>query len=184
MALATTARLPGATPYSRRRCAPEAEHDPGQVVVAEHQRLLERAGRDAPLRAHLVHPVAADHRQEVVGEQTVAHGIRVDGDVRARLDLGDQPAMLLLRSRRLGAEAGVGERSAEDRKLLDQQDLEAVTCRLERRAHAGRPAADHDQIVKAVGLVVVACAALGFTLPSPAKLRMIGSQRFHAPFGR
>ena len=136
---------------------PRAEHDAGQIVVAEHHRLLERAGGDDHLlRAHLVHSVAADHRQEVVGEQAVAHGIGVDGDVRARLDLGDEPAMLLLRPRRLGAEAGVGERPAENRKLLDQQDLEAVTRRLERGAHAGRPAADHDDVVEAVGLVVVA----------------------------
>jgi hypothetical protein len=158
---------------------PRAEHDPGQVVVAEHQRLLKCAGSDDDvLRPHLVHAVAADHRQEVVGEQAVAHGIRVNGDVRARLDPGDEAPMLLLGAGRLGAEAGIGERAAEQRKLFDQQDLEPVPGRLEGGAHPRRPAADHDQVVEAVGLVVVAVARLEV---DPAEPREAADDRLPAP---
>lgn len=46
------------------------QHDPGQVVVAEHHRLVERTGRDqAASGTHLVQACVLDHRQVVVENQ-------------------------------------------------------------------------------------------------------------------
>ena len=71
------------------------EHYPGQVVVAEHDRLLDRAGRhDDLLRPNLVQTPAFDYREPVVGEPALADGAghRIDG--LGPLDGGDERAKL------------------------------------------------------------------------------------------
>ena len=63
----------------------------GQVVVAKYHRLVEGASRDDALAgAHLVHPLALDYRQVVVGEPGVAGGFLEDADIGVAFDCGQQ----------------------------------------------------------------------------------------------
>ncbi|MNZ40296.1 hypothetical protein D3C78_578090 [compost metagenome] len=132
------------------------QHHPRQVVVAEHHRLVEGAGRDdALLGAHLVQAVALDHRQEVVGEPGVAGGLLEDLDVRVTLHRVDQ-----LAAQRVGALAGnvearPGQGAAQIRLLLDQQHLGAGIGGVQRGGEAGGTGADHGEVDEQEGLVVV-----------------------------
>ena len=130
-----------------------AEQDAGQVVVAKHHRLLDRAGGDDHLAgAQFIESVAAHHGEPVVGEPAGAGGARHDLDVGRGLDRGAETGAV----RRAIGEAGVAERAAELGVLVDQQHVEAGVGRLERRRHPGRPAADHGDVGEAILLVVIA----------------------------
>ncbi|MNM74839.1 hypothetical protein D3C81_866040 [compost metagenome] len=132
------------------------QHDPRQVVVAEHHRLVERTGRhQAAAGAHLVQAFVLDHRQVVVGEPAVAGGFQQHLDVRVAFDGSQQ---FLAQAGGAGAgnvEAGVGERAAKHRLLLDQQHLGPGIGRVQCRTQARRASADDGQIDEQIGLVVV-----------------------------
>jgi hypothetical protein len=136
-------------------------HHARQVVVAEHHGLLVRAGGDHhAARAQLVHAVAPDDRQVVVGEPAVARGVRQHGDVGVGGDAADQaladPCRLLARR----IEPGVAERTAERRVLLDQHHLGAGVRRVQRRRQARGTTADDGDVGEQVLLVVVAVMGL------------------------
>ena len=132
------------------------QHYPGQVVVAEHHRLVERpGGHQAASGAYLVQALVLDHRQVVVGEPAVAGGLAQHLDVRLAFDSGEQ---FLAQAGSAGAgdvKAGVGQRAAEHRLLLDQQHLGPGIGGVQRGAQAGRAGTDHGQVDKQIGLVVV-----------------------------
>ena len=144
------------------------QHDARQVVVPEHHRLLERAGRqDHMTRADLMQAISPDHRQPVVGEGACAGRRGHDLDIGTRLDPGDQ---LLAHPPGLPAaspETRIGERPAKNRPFVHQQHIETVTPRFECRRHAGRAAADHHDVVKTIGLVVIAGRRVPVDLAEP-----------------
>ena len=136
-------------PLRRRK-----EHRAGQVVVAEHDRLLDRAGRHHDLLCpNLVQTPALDDREPVVGEPALAGGSghRIDGF--DPLDRGDERAKLLILRRAIDPETGIGERPARRGLIVDQQDVRPGFRGARRGGQPGGTRADNDDIVEAVFLV-------------------------------
>ena len=156
-------------------------HDAREIVVAEHQRLLHGAGREHDLlRPDLEHPVAADQRHEVVGEPAVGGraGHRLDPVLGRH---GVHEAAALPRGRGAGGvEAGVVQRAAEDRILVDEDDLGAGLGGGERGAHSRRAAAGHEHVAEQVGLVEVPVRGGRVDAPQP---RPAADQRRPEPPG-
>ena len=133
------------------------EHDARPVVVGEHQRLIEGAGRDDRLLgADLVEALA-----EIAGDQLSAKRPVTVVPVRirqvlvaARLARRDRRAARSARARS-DAAAPVEERAAELRPFVDEQRVGAGFSRGDRRLEARRPRAHDEHVGEQIGLVVV-----------------------------
>ena len=184
----TTARRPGAhavEPHQPLRG--RAQHHARQVVVAEHQRLLDAAGGEHHgLGAQLVQPVALDHGQPVVGEQAVAGGVGHHADVaaarrRARgSSVGSVAAALAGR-----IEARIGQRAAE----LPRSSSIRITSAPASRGLApppARPARRRSPPRRRTDTPCRSSRDGRRCSPRPGRpcARMSGSQHFQAPFGR
>ena len=155
------------------------EHHPGQVVVAEHDGLLHRAGRhDRSLRPHLVQAPAPDDGKPVVGEPSFADAAGHDLDVRCLLDRRDERTKPFFLRRALDAEPGVGKRPAERGLVVDQQDRRTGSGGGRGGGESGRPAPDDDRVVEAVFLVEPARRGVGI---DGAKARAGPEDGFPAP---
>ena len=132
------------------------QHHAGQIVVTENHRLVERATGDQALRgAHFVHAHALNHRQVVVSEPGVAGGFFQHANVGVAFDGADQFSAHGLGASAFEIEAGVSQRAAEDRLLLDQQHFGASVGGSQCGLKTGRACADHGQISEQIGFVVI-----------------------------
>ena len=130
------------------------QHRSRQVVAAEHDGLLHRAGRhDRRLRPHLVQAASPDDGKPVVGEPSLADGAGHDLHVRRRLHRRDECAKLFLLRGAVYAEPGVGERPAGRGLVVDQQNLRSGPGGGCRGGEPGRTPADDDRVVESVFLV-------------------------------
>ncbi len=137
--VATTARSPGLTPYSAAsRRARAREHDAGNVVPFEHERLLDSAGRVHVLAgSDLVQSVALPNGHETV-EVTERRRAREDLDAGCADPLGQLagrlvPTLPQQPAARLGS-------------VVDHNYVGAELGRGERRGEAGVAAADDEHI--------------------------------------
>ena len=131
------------------------QHHAGQIVAGEHQRLLDRAGRDhVPARAELVQRVALPDRDQAIEE--AQRGAALD-DLRTCLarSLNHRPDLL---ARLLDQQAAAGLWP-----LVDQHDVGAELRGRGRGADARRAAAD-DEHVGVPAPVLGAPLALGLLL--------------------
>ena len=150
------------------------EHDARAVVVLEHDRALDRAGRDHdPGGADAVHPLARAPREAavvgvggaplereheavvVVPERRRALEVR---DVRRCRELGDD----LVDDLQGGAAVdrlGAGERAAGGGAVVDEDDVVAATGRGAGGDEPGRAGADHQDV--AVGVQAVVAGEVG-----------------------
>ena len=96
-------------------------HNPGQVVVTKDNRLLYGTSRqDRLTSAHLVEPVAADHRQPVVREPAVADRIGHDLNPGLGFYRGDELGSLIFGQLALDIEAGICKGAAKHWVFLHQ----------------------------------------------------------------
>ena len=162
-------------PPRRHRVAVEigahgaGQHDAGTVVVAEHQRALDGAGRnhasfgvDAPqalarlvLRRH--RHVVVDALQRRIGAVVVDaehRGARQDAHIRQRRQLGGDMGDPVGRAA-LVEGAGVGDQpAAEAEVLLAQHDARTGPARRQRGHQPRRTAADHQHVAMQERLLV------------------------------
>jgi len=132
------------------------QHHPRQVVVAKDHRLVERAAAHQALsRAHLVHALALDHRQVVVGEPGVARRLGQHLDIRVLPHRVEQFTAQGIGAGPGDVEARIGQRAAEDRLLFDQQHLGPGVGGGQRRLQTGGAGTDDGEVGEQVGLVVV-----------------------------
>ena len=124
--VSTTASLAGRDPELVHKPAHAgAEHDAGQVVAAEHERLLDHAGREHDLAGpEPVHRVALVDGHEVALVDAAGPGRLEDLDAAARgrrLELG-----------RPGGCGDARERQppAQGEALVDERRVAAVACAL------------------------------------------------------
>ena len=131
------------------------QHHARQVVVAEHQRLLDRAGGDHQLgRAEAVHgaTLVDRHQQALVDAAGVGRLQDLDAggvhpvDQRCQASVAARPAP--------------GQLSAQREALLDQRNVLALLGRLGGRLQPGLAAADHQHVDVAVHLVEALGAAM------------------------
>jgi hypothetical protein len=136
------------------------EHHPGQVVVGEDQRLLERAGGgDVAGGAHLVQRVVLPDRHEPV-EEAERGRTREDLHARGARTLGERartlvPALVEQRSPGLGV-------------LVAEHDVGAQLGGAQRGCQAGDAAADHEHVAVAAA-VLRAPGAFGLALGQHAQ---------------
>ena len=151
---------------------PAGQHDAGQVVVAEHQRLLDRAGGDHQLgRAEAMHRAALvdRHQQALVDAAGVGRLQDLDAGRVHPLDQRRQAAV--------AARPAPGQVAAQRKALLDQRHVPALLGRLGGRLQTGLAAADHQHVDVAVHLVEALGAAMARDRACRGRRRFAGSSR-------
>ena len=114
------------------------QHNPGQVVVAEHGGLFVSTGRDDHgTGAHLGNAIRFHQRHPVVGVIAGGEGVGEHAYFRLRLNAGKEIGFPV----RAAAQPGV---------LIDQYDVRTLLRRRQRGTHSGESATDHQHIAKAV----------------------------------
>ncbi len=146
------------------------QHDAGAVIVREHQRALQRAGRQHHLAgAHLPEPLARQlriGRGDMVGD-ALGERDHVVREIAERRGAGEQRDVVPRREARHGARqpvarrlaldggAGLGEqRAAEFLLLVAQHHPRAALGGGQRRGKAGRAGADDEHVAMHVVLGV------------------------------
>ena len=135
-----------------------AQHDARQVVVAEDQRLLQRAGGDHHrLGPELVEAVAPHQGQPVVGVPAEARGPGHRRDAIGGLHRADEPGALLFGADAAGVGAAVEQPSAEGTAFSSTRMTSApASAACARRREPGRAAAHHQHVAEEILLVEIA----------------------------
>ena len=129
-----------------------AEDDARQIVVAEDDRLLDRAGgRHHGLRAQLEEAVVLDDGEPVVGKPAAASRPAEHAHLLVLGQFGAQSRGFA----RAVVDAAPVEPATDHRLLVYQHNLRTLARGLQRSGQTGRAAADHSHIGEEVGLVVI-----------------------------
>ncbi|KDB51290.1 hypothetical protein X805_31030 [Sphaerotilus natans subsp. natans DSM 6575] len=154
-------------------------HHAGQVVVAEDQRALDRAGGQHDMAgADLVLPLARqvglaradrqvilhqlDGQHQIVLVEAEGGGAAQAGHMRHRRQLGQRRGQEAVAVAPVDVGARVRQQPAAELALLvEQHGLQAGATRLQRRQQPGRTAPDHQHVDMVVEVVIVIRVGLG-----------------------